>query len=180
MTPITWPNAISLLRVPLAAAFVTVDSRPARVGFAVAAGLSDLIDGKLARSQGWTSRTGEMLDPITDRIFVVGALTTFVISGKLRGPELVLLLSRDIYTAGAFATAALLRLPIRFRSRWSGKLVTTLQVATVLALLLRQGWVRGLVIATGAAGSYAIFDYTRAGIVDMRAGAAEPRGRPAS
>jgi phosphatidylglycerophosphate synthase len=174
MTLFSWPNAISMLRVPLAAAFIVVDSTPARVGIAAAAGLSDLVDGKLARSQGWTTRTGELLDPITDRVFILGALSTFVASGELRGPELLLLLARDIYTTGAFGTAAILRLPVTFSSRWSGKLVTTLQVATVLALLLRQEWARALISATGVAGLYAIIDYTRAGILDLRAGAAAP------
>ncbi len=174
MTLFSWPNAISLLRVPLAAAFIASESMPARVGIAVAAGLSDFLDGKLARRQGSVTRAGELLDPITDRIFILGALGTFVAAGELRGTELVVLMSRDIYTAGAFATAAALRLPVRFRSRQSGKIVTVFQVAAVLTLLLRPDWAPVLVVATGAAGIYAIIDYTRAGLLDLRAGDAAP------
>jgi phosphatidylglycerophosphate synthase len=174
MTILTLPNAISLLRVPLAAAFVKVDAKPARVGFAMAAGLSDMLDGKLARRQGTTTRAGELLDPITDRIFILGALGTFVVAGELRGSELLLLVSRDLFTATAFTTAAALRLPVRVRSRRSGKIVTVLQVATVLALLLRSDWARMMVAATGAASIYAIADYARAGIRDLRAGTITP------
>lgn len=174
MSLFTWPNAISLLRVPLAAAFITIDSTPARVGIAVAAGLSDMADGKLARSRGMTSSAGELLDPLTDRIFVLGALGTFVLSGELRGPELMLLVSRDIYTALAFAVAGALRLPVPFRSRWSGKVVTALQVTTVLSLLLEPGWSRPFVVATGVAGLFAIVDYTRAGVRSLRADAVTP------
>ena len=72
----SWPNAISILRVPLAAAFIMVDSTPARVGIAAAAGPSDLVDGKLARSQGWTTRTGELHDPIGHHQRVVDQLST--------------------------------------------------------------------------------------------------------
>jgi phosphatidylglycerophosphate synthase len=168
MTLLTWPNAISLLRLPLAAAFVTIDSTPARVGIAVAAGLSDMLDGKLARSRGMTSRAGELLDPMTDRIFVLGALGTFVLAGELRGAELVLLTGRDIYTALAFAIGRALHLPIRFHSRPSGKVVTALQVSTVVSLLLLPEWARTFIMATGAAGAYAIVDYTRAGLSDLR------------
>jgi phosphatidylglycerophosphate synthase len=174
VTLFTWPNAISLLRIPLAAAFITVDSTPARVGIAAAAGLSDLIDGKLARRQGTVSKTGELLDPITDRLFIIGALGTFMSAGELSGSELLLLMSRDLYTALAYGTAAALRLPIGFQSRYSGKVVTALQVATVMALLLRPDRARVLMTITGAAGLYAIIDYTRAGIHDLRANTASP------
>lgn len=172
MALFTWPNLISLLRVPLAVAFVASDSTPARVGIAVAAGLSDMVDGKLARRQGWTSRSGELLDPITDRLFLVTALGTFVVAGELQLSELGVLLGRDIYTATAFASAKALSLPLRFRSRRSGKIVTTLQIATVLTLLLRPSWSNLLVIGTGAAVLYAIADYTRAGLRDLRQGVA--------
>jgi phosphatidylglycerophosphate synthase len=133
-----------------------------------------MVDGKLARRQGTTTRTGEWLDPLTDRVFMLGALGTFLAAGELRGPELLVLLSRDLYTAGAFATAAAFRLPVRFRSRRSGKVVTVLQLATVLTLLLRPEWSRAFVVATGAAGLYAIADYTRAGLGDLRREATAP------
>lgn len=170
----SWPNAISLLRIPLAAAFIATDSTPARVGIAVAAGLSDMVDGKLARSRGMVTRTGELLDPLTDRIFVLGALGTFVLAGELGGPELLLLIGRDLYTAIAFGIAGALRLPLRFQSRPSGKVVTALQVTTVLSLLLQPDWSRAAILATGAAGLYAILDYTRAGLRDLRGHAATP------
>jgi len=175
MTLMTWPNLISLIRVPLAAAFVASDSIPARVGVAVAAGLSDLADGWLARSKGWTSRSGELLDPLTDRLFVVAALGSFLVAGKLQLYELGVLLGRDIFTAVAFASASAGKLPVRFRSRPSGKLVTTFQVATVLMLLLRPEWKSFLVAATGVAGVCAIVDYTRAGIRELRSAPAGQR-----
>lgn len=175
MTLMTWPNLISLIRVPLAGAFVASDSMPVRVGVAVTAGLSDLVDGRLARSQGWTSRTGELLDPFTDRLFLVTALGSFVAARKLQLSELGVLLGRDIFTAVAFASATALRLPVRFRSRRSGKVVTALQVATVLTLLLRPEWKKYLVVSTGIAGLYAVVDYTRAGLHELRSAAAVPR-----
>lgn len=174
MKTLNLPNAISASRVPLAAAFIASESRPARVGIAIAAGLSDFIDGKLARGLGKETRAGALLDPLTDRAFVLGALSSFVASGELSGRELVALLGRDIYTTLAFGGAAALRLPVRFRSRYSGKVVTSLQVATILALLLRPRWTRALVAMTLVASVYAIVDYTRAGLDDLRAGEALP------
>jgi len=162
------PNLISATRIPLAAAFIAFESRSARVGIAAAAGLSDLLDGEIARRTGTITSLGEILDPITDRAFVLGALSTFVASGELGWEELLALLGRDIYTTGAFVTTAAIGRPLSIRSRPSGKIVTALQVATIMALLLRPGWVRGLVAMTGLASAAAIVDYTRAGLADLR------------
>lgn len=177
MSLMTWPNVISLLRLPLAGAFAANESRPVRVAIALAAGFSDFIDGWLARSRGWNSRSGELLDPLTDRVFVSTALMSFVESGELQPAELGVLLCRDVYTAGAFVGATALNLPIRPRSRMSGKVVTALQVATIVTLLIRPKWAKALVVGAGIAGAWSIIDYTRAGLADLRA-AGDPREAP--
>ncbi|HEX7051543.1 MAG TPA: CDP-alcohol phosphatidyltransferase family protein [Longimicrobiales bacterium] len=171
---LSWPNAFSLLRLPLAAAFMACDSSLMRGGIAVVAGLTDFIDGWLARRLDQRSRSGELLDPITDKIFVFAALITFAWSGRLEVWELFLLLLRDLYAAAAFATALLLRMRIRFRARWSGKLVTVIQVGAVLILILRPQWTTPVVIVAGVAGAYAIVDYTRTGLRALRAAEGTP------
>jgi len=164
----TWPNAISLLRLPLAALFVAVESTAARAAIVVAAAVSDGLDGWLARSTGRRTRSGELIDPAADKVFILAALAGFARTGELAFWELVLLLARDLYTVVAFATALAFGLKIEFRSRSSGKLVTVLQIGAILVLLLAPGWAPPVVLATGAAGIYAIIDYTRAGLGSLR------------
>lgn len=166
----SWPNAISLLRFPLAALFVLAESVAVRSVVTLVAGISDGIDGWLARRAGSRTRTGELLDPVADKVFVFAALVGFVRTGELAPAALLVLLSRDIYVTSAFAVAAALRLRIRFLARPSGKVVTTLQIVAVLVLLLVPRWAVVIVIATGLAGVWAIVDYTRAGLRSLRAG----------
>lgn len=168
MTVFTWPNVISVARIPLAAAFVIAESDAARLGIVVAAALSDFIDGKLARGTGHRTRSGEFLDPVTDKLFMLTVLATLVWEGSLGVWALILILARDLYATAAFIVAGIFRLPIRFRSRMSGKVVTTLQLLTVLAVLAWPESVMAVVVVTGAAGLWAIVDYTRAGLLSLR------------
>lgn len=169
----TWPNAISLLRLPLAVVFVAAESTLARGAILGVGALSDYADGWFARRFGQRSRSGEILDGLTDKIFIVAALSSFLIGGRLELWEMLVLLARDIYTSVAFIAALAMRLPIRFRSRWGGKIVTVLQIIAVLVLLLWPAWITPVVYATGLAGVYAIVDYTRAGVGSLR----DPAGR---
>lgn len=164
----TWPNAISLLRLPLAAAFVAVQGSLARLAILVVAGATDYVDGWIARRTGQRSRSGEVIDGIVDKVFGLAALSTFAVEGKLELWGLLVLLSRDLWTGTAFIVALLFGLRARFRSRRPGKIVTGLQLLAVLVLLARPEWVTPVVIATGAVSAWAIVDYTRAGLASLR------------
>ncbi len=169
----SWPNAISLLRFPLAVLFVLAESVVVRSAIVIVAGCSDWIDGWLARRAGARTRSGELLDPIADKTFVLAALVGFVRTGQLGVFELVFLLLRDLYVTAAFLVAGLFGLRIRFTARAAGKLVTTLQIVAVLVLLLIPQWAGPLVVVTGMAGAVAIVDYTRAGLRSLRRGDGE-------
>lgn len=163
------PNLLSLLRLPLAAAFVLVTGPVERTIIIAAAAVSDYLDGWWARTRGPATRTGALLDPITDKVFVVTALVAFLLDGTLATTELIILLARDIIvTAGALVIAAL-QLPVRLQARFPGKLVTTLQIVAVLALTVLPRAATALVIATAAASVWAVADYAAAGLRVLRA-----------
>jgi phosphatidylglycerophosphate synthase len=164
ITLATW---VSLVRIPLAIGFAVTDDVLARVSLLVAAGVSDFLDGRLARALQQGTKTGEIVDPIADKIFALTTLATLAFEGRLRVWEAVLLLLRDIATIAGFAIAAAARLPVRFRARFSGKVVTVLQVFTIFALTLGLP-ARILVLLCAAAGLYAIADYARAAATSLR------------
>jgi phosphatidylglycerophosphate synthase len=157
----TIPNLLSLARFPLAAAFLATDAVPARVALIGAASLTDVLDGWLARRQQAT-RLGALLDPIADKTFVLVAISAFLISGELSSTDYFIILARDFATALGFLVAFLLPGldPGNFKARMSGKVVTVLQLATVLALVLQSPQLRALVWMVGAASAWAIIDYT--------------------
>lgn len=170
MRLVSWPNAISLLRVPLAALFLAVDDNGARAAILAVAAFSDFADGWLARRLGRTSRVGEILDPLADKAFLVTALVSLALGGQLEAWQLLVLLARDVFTIAAFFTVLLFRLPVRFRARLGGKIVTGVQIVAVLVLLVRPDRVAPLVAVAGAAGLFAVVDYTRAGLRALREG----------
>ncbi len=162
--PTLWilPNAVSLSRVVLAAGFVASTGATERLALVGVASFTDMLDGWLARRLGVTSRWGALIDPIADRIFVVAAVGTFVANGALSPLQAIALLLRDVMTVIGFCVAksvTWLR-AVTFRARPLGKLVTVLQLATLLALTVVPRAVPALVAAVGAAAVAATVDYT--------------------
>jgi CDP-diacylglycerol--glycerol-3-phosphate 3-phosphatidyltransferase/cardiolipin synthase len=74
------------------------------------------------------------------------------------------MISRDIMTAVGFIVARIVPMlqAIPFKARFSGKLVTTLQLITFVALLRMPEWVSSCLWIVGLASLYSIIDYTYA------------------
>lgn len=158
------PNVVSMSRVVLAAGFVGARGAEERLALIGVASVTDFLDGWLARRRNAATRWGALIDPIADRIFVLTAVSAFLISGELTTWQYFVLLSRDIMTAIGFLVARLvpwLR-PVEFKARYLGKVVTTLQLATFIAILAYPDLVTFLVLLVGLASAAAIVDYTYA------------------
>ncbi len=161
LTPgIAVADLVTLVRVPFAAAFLLVPDQRWRLVILGAAGVSDLLDGQLARRYG-SSRTGPVLDPIADKLFVAAAVAVVALSGRLQPFEIVILLLRDIVATLAFATTVVSRHPRSIPARWSGKAVTLAQMVTLVAFLTGSALLRPLAWVTGAMAVFAIVDYIR-------------------
>ena len=134
---ITVPNFLSFLRLPLALLFLC-NHAVARTVILLLAAATDFFDGYLARQQKQVTRIGTVLDPITDKIFVMTALCLFVAEGKIAIPEVGAMLCRDfsIILFGGYLLAKGEFGQYQFRSIWCGKITTTLQLLTLLALTL--------------------------------------------
>ena len=160
----TLPNAVSMSRVGLAAAFLGTTETSSRVAIVAVASLTDFLDGWLARRRNAASRWGALLDPIADRAFVLAASATLVASGRLSVVECVVLLFRDIMTAIGFVVARLVRWlrPVAFRARPLGKTVTVMQLVALMAAILRPAAATPLVAAVGVTSVAATVDYTLA------------------
>ena len=161
----TLPNVLSLLRLPLAAAFLLIDSTVGRVAIVTAVALTDFADGFFARRMpSHDRRAGQLVDPVTDKLFVLIALLMFTARRELSIAELLIVLMRDIYNAAAFLLLKLRRWQVSFKARFSGKVVTVLQLSVLLALLFWPAGVRPLIGLVAVASLVAIIDYTRAGL----------------
>ena len=164
---------MSLSRVVLALAFVLV-SEPwdrntdktvlliSRIPLIAVAGLTDFMDGWLARHKKTESATGALLDPIADRIFVLVAISTYLVEGQLTTAQYFIFLTRDLATAVGFLVAKIIPTlrPAVFRARLLGKIVTVLQMVTLVAIILVPELTWMLILTIGVVSAASIIDYT--------------------
>lgn len=158
------PNAISLSRLALAGAFVLLTDARTRIALVVLAALTDFLDGFVARLANVRSSAGALIDPIADRVFVLAAVSAYLLGGHVSIAQYFILISRDLATAVGFLVARVvpwLR-RARFRARLLGKGVTVLQLATLLAVLVWREAVPGLIAAVGLLSAMSVVDYTLA------------------
>ena len=158
------PNSISLSRLLLAFAFVVIDGPVERLILIAAAGTTDFLDGWVARWARSSSVAGALIDPIADRLFVLAAVSTYLIEGRLTTGQFFIFLARDIATAIGFIVARFIPglSASSFRARFLGKAVTVLQLATLLVVLIAPRYVHTLILVIGAISAVSIVDYTAA------------------
>jgi CDP-diacylglycerol--glycerol-3-phosphate 3-phosphatidyltransferase/cardiolipin synthase len=161
-------NLFSLLRVPLALLFLLYRDAGVRLFLIALAGISDFLDGWVARRRGGT-RLGALLDPITDKVFLVTALISLAVNGPLRLVELLVLLARDIAVAFGLAVVLLRRAPVRMAARMPGKVVTVLQLLALVVLTAFPAWRVPVVLVVGMASAIAIADYGNLAMRGLRA-----------
>jgi cardiolipin synthase len=100
---VTVPNFLSVLRLAGVPVFLWLLLGPHADGWALAvlavAGLSDYLDGKIARWLGQTSRLGVLLDPAADRLYILSTLLAFVVRGLVPWWLAAILVGRDAVLA---------------------------------------------------------------------------------
>ncbi|MEV5753193.1 CDP-alcohol phosphatidyltransferase family protein [Actinoallomurus sp. NPDC052308] len=98
----TWPNVLSFARligVPVFLWLVLVKEDWWALGILVFAGLSDWLDGKLARMLDQTSELGTLLDPAADRLYIFATLIGLVVRGVVPLWVALVLVAREVYMA---------------------------------------------------------------------------------
>ncbi|MBL8258831.1 MAG: CDP-alcohol phosphatidyltransferase family protein [Candidatus Competibacteraceae bacterium] len=136
------PNLITGLRILLVPPFLWLLLRE-QYGLAlllfVIAGVSDALDGFLAKHYGWTSELGGILDPIADKLLLLGALLVLVWLRELPVWLVTLAILRDaVIVAGAIGYHVLIE-RVRGDPLLSSKLNTLLQLILVFAVIVHYG-----------------------------------------
>lgn len=136
------PNLISIARVILTVpvALLLLDERFAEALFLFfVAGVSDGLDGYLAKRYGWRSRLGSILDPLADKALLVTSYLCLAWVGLIPFWLVALVMGRDIVIVlGGLAFHWLVG-RYEMSPTWISKINTTLQITLVLALVLANG-----------------------------------------
>jgi len=174
------PNAISLSRIFLVVPIlwlIIINEFSWAFALIVIGGLSDGVDGYLAKRFNWHSRLGAALDPAGDKILVAGTFATLAYLQHIPVWLAVFVFSRDvIIVAGAFAFNYLVR-PLEGEPSRISKLNTLLQIEFMAFVLCRAayGWPDQIgITALGAAvlvtGVISLIDYVTGWVRAARIG----------
>ncbi len=144
------PNALTLGRIFLIPLVVVVLLTKQMHGWAfwgaglfLAAALTDLLDGYLARKRGQVTTLGRLLDPIADKLLISSALISLVQLGIAPAWMVVIIIGREFAVSGLRSIAASEGFSIDVSTLGKGKMVV--QVAAVTGLILGRvqgGWVQ--------------------------------------
>lgn len=138
---LTAPNQLTLLRmvfVPFIVINLVAHHYDWALGLFVAAGLSDGLDGLLARRLGQQTTLGQYLDPIADKLLMSTMFIVLSIFQKIPWKYTVVVFSRDISILLASAVLYTIAGLRNFRPSIFGKANTLCQVAAVFFVLLLQ------------------------------------------
>ena len=140
----TLPNAITLARllaVPLAVWLVVQGWYEAALWLFLLAGLSDAVDGWLARRLGQVSRLGSLLDPVADKALLVSVFIALGARDLLPAWLVILVVFRDVLiVSGWLLRQILVPSAQTVRPHWTSKLNTCVQLMFAAGVLAALAW----------------------------------------
>ena len=137
------PNLITLGRILLVPVVVwAIASGALWLAFLLflVAGVSDAIDGYLAKHHGMATVLGSYLDPVADKALIVSIYLTLGINGEIPRWLVILVVSRDIMIVGGVVLSWLVGSPLKMRPLVVSKLNTVAQIAFACVVLGSLGF----------------------------------------
>ncbi len=136
------PNLITLARilsVPIMVWAIVTGWMLAAFLLFLAAGLSDAVDGYLAKRFAMTSELGSYLDPLADKALIVSIYVTLGISADIQRWLVILVVSRDVMIVAAVLLAWLVGKPLPMKPLLVSKLNTVAQIVFAGVVLASLG-----------------------------------------
>lgn len=138
------PNFLTLLRivmVPVVVVLLSNQQYAQALLVFVAAGVTDGLDGWIAKTFDLQSALGAMLDPIADKLLLVSTYTTLAVLGDIPFWLLVLVVFRDFIIVGGYWLLVAMENKLEVQPSLMSKLNTFFQILLiVLVLVHKSGW----------------------------------------
>ncbi|SLN48652.1 CDP-alcohol phosphatidyltransferase family protein [Oceanibacterium hippocampi] len=125
------PNCITLARlfsVPLIVWLMLADRTLAALAVFLLAGLSDAVDGIIAKRFNLVTDLGRFLDPVADKLLLTSVYVTLGLKGGLPTWLVILVVSRDLLIVGGALFSIFLGMSMRVLPSFISKLNTLLQI----------------------------------------------------
>jgi cardiolipin synthase len=136
------PNAITLARLlcaPLVIWLILGDRYGLAFWVFVAAGVSDGLDGYIAKRFDMRTRLGALLDPIADKTLLVSVFVALGFEAKLPDWVVILVVFRDVMIIGGYMLIQVTAAARQFDPLYISKINTAMQIALVAFVLARLG-----------------------------------------
>ncbi len=128
------PLLVVILLTPLAENWFGISSYALAIAIFLAASLTDILDGHLARRRNQVSNLGKLLDPIADKLLVSAALIVLVEKHLAPAWVVVVILGREFIITGLRSIAVTEGIVIQAQT--SGKIKMWAQCVAIVALLV--------------------------------------------
>ena len=135
------PNILTLSRIVAAPLLIMVlrnESYELALILFLLAGLTDGLDGWIAKRFNCTSELGARLDPLADKIIIVSAFCMLAMLGVIPFWLVTLVIFRDVVIVGGYLVLTTLDGDIPMQPTWTSKTNTVLQITLVIAVLLDE------------------------------------------
>ena len=134
------PNKLTCLRMLLVPVFVAVFLNGYNVAAGIifiAASLTDMLDGYIARKYNMITVFGKFMDPLADKLLVCSALICLVDMDRIPSWVVIVIIAREFIISGFRLVAA--QKGIVIAAGWSGKIKTVVQMVMVIVLIFNFG-----------------------------------------
>ena len=151
---LTVPNQLTLLRMvvlPFVLISMIYGQHTASLWLFVAAAVTDVIDGVVARRFNQKTRLGQYLDPIADKLLLSSCFVAQSVNGAIPWWVTILVLLRDVMIIAIVLVVVLTTSVRSFPPSLLGKANTVVQFTVLLTVLLNSviqaGWLQGVITA---------------------------------
>jgi cardiolipin synthase len=137
------PNLITLARlflVPVVIAMIATQRWPEAFLVFVIAGISDAVDGWLAKTFNLATELGAFLDPAADKALLVSIYVALAIVQVIPAPLAIIVVARDLMIIGAIVMSWLVNNPVEIRPLLISKVNTTAQISFAALVLAAKAF----------------------------------------
>lgn len=138
------PNKLTILRVALIPFFLValmVPEIPAgkwiALGIFIAASLTDMLDGKIARKYNLVTNFGKFMDPLADKLLVCSAMIAMIDLGRIPAWVVIVIIAREFIISGFRLVAS--DNGVVIAAGWTGKIKTVIQMIMIIVLIADFG-----------------------------------------
>jgi len=134
------PNLLTVLRIvatPVLIMLLKYEMFPAALLLFVLAGISDGLDGYIAKRFRYQTRLGAILDPVADKVLLVSCFVVLTVMHHIPFWLLVVVVFRDIVIVGGYLLLVILEGGVKMSPSRISKLNTVFQICLIAAVLIK-------------------------------------------